>query len=135
MLALQFTYREEIFTMNSLEKPSLPHIMSALAHAADRLPLDPDGAALALDGLLRDLVALRYPGQPDLPAANDPFAARVRLALRSPDPGVRLAQCRALAASVAQEPGVPSHARRESDHQHPFRHCYAYDASAQDKGE
>jgi hypothetical protein len=85
-----------------------------LDRAARALARDPDEAAWLLDGALRRLLAvwLRRQGLDGLEASapeqalaaigrlDDDMAMRVRLALRAPNAGARLAACRGLLAAI-----------------------------------
>ena len=105
-------------------QPSVAHIAAALALAEARLAMDPDLAAWALDGVVRDLVALRYPFPHDLPPADDPFAVRLRLALRAPHAAARLVHCRALLRMLSGAPSGACQASSGVRHRHAHRHSH-----------
>jgi hypothetical protein len=88
---------------------------------------DPDVAGLLLDGVLSQIVAHWYarrrlmePGAPDrladLARCDAPFAWRLRLALRAPDPAARLEHaCHLLRALDERDPADARHANDAND--------------------
>lgn len=94
------------------------HIVARLIAAERALPAAPDLAALHLDGILSDLLAISAPGAATLEKLErraPALAWRLRLALQAPDAAARLAHCWALLDLLTQPPtrvDTPLHAAR-----------------------
>lgn len=119
-------YRNEYAHCVGADQFHLPEDLARqIVLAARKVDVDPDEASLILDGLIWQLLAVRYlaeneelPDRERLLAQldlNDPaLARRVRLALRAPDVHARLAHvqqlCALLIEANAQEERIPAHA-------------------------